>query len=125
MFGIARTIRDRLGVPPCQHLASRIIAEPAGSGHTVLRRIHSGSFANDGMGDRDRWLPGICLMGPFSEVRSTSGKLMCTTSAGDLASKNAEEGPRTFGSPLWNDWEFEPLGENSSLPKPARAEAIR
>ena len=81
-FGIARTSRDRLGVPPCQQRASRKIAEPAGSGQIVLSRIHSGSAASLGIGARDRCVPGICLIGPFSGVRSTIGKLMCTDGTG-------------------------------------------
>lgn len=71
--GIARISRDRLGVPPCQQRASRMIAEPAGSGHTVLRRIHSGSSASVGIGARERWVPGMNRVGPLIGVRSVVG----------------------------------------------------
>ena len=50
MFGMARTSRDRFGVPPCHVRLSRMIAEPAGTGQTVLSFIQSGSAARLGIG---------------------------------------------------------------------------
>ena len=61
---------------------SRKIAAPAGTGHTVDSFIHSGSSANRGIGARDRCVPGIWRMGPFSVVRSTIAKLTVTTGVG-------------------------------------------
>ena len=53
MFGIARTSRDKFGVPPCQQRRSRIIADPAGAGQSVLSFIHSGSLYKLGIGSRE------------------------------------------------------------------------
>ena len=82
MFGAARTSRERLGVPPCQHRTSRKMAEPAGAGQTVLSFIHSGSSSRLGIGWRELCVPGIWRVGPFSRVRSTIAKLIVTAGTG-------------------------------------------
>lgn len=81
-LGIARTSRDRFGVPPCHERMSRKNAVPAGAGHTVDNFIHSGSSIRFGIGARDRWVPGICRIGPFSNVRAIIGKFIVRTGTG-------------------------------------------
>src|SRR5579871_2690652 len=77
-FGMARISQERFGVAPCQARLSRNTPAPAGAPTNVESRIHSGSSIGVGGLVTIAEVPGICRIGPFSQVRSVIKKLIVT-----------------------------------------------